>query len=227
MSAGRARKYERDGYIVVRGLYSQEEMLDWKKRIVGRMEAAGWQKDPSGVKVWMLEDLDPFFKRELAGARIAEVLAELVGSSVEFLSVKPVFKNSSVTFGSPWHHDWAYWKGSHKISVWIALDRATPTNGCLKMIPGSHKKYVDMDSVSDGKGFGNRLDEEVIKGQPVNLLEVDPGDVVFFHDLTLHASCPNSDGSERWSFIATYRDGSVRDDSTVWQTSMPLHAGVG
>ena len=48
------------------------------------------------------------------------------------------------------------------------------------------------------------------------------GSAIFFHDLALHGSCPNSSGQERWSAIATYRDASQQDDSTVWQTSVVL-----
>jgi ectoine hydroxylase-related dioxygenase (phytanoyl-CoA dioxygenase family) len=53
-------------------------------------------------------------------------------------------------------------------------------------------------------------------------VEVDAGDVVFFHDLAVHASRQNASGSDRWSLIATYRHAARPDESTVWSKSLPL-----
>ena len=220
MTDSRAKQFERDGYIVVKGLYSVQEIEEWKERILTIMKKRGEEDTPSGVSVWMVEDLDPYFKEKMSDPGVVDVLRELIGPDIEFLSVKPVFKNNTTVFDSPWHQDWAYWEGSHKLSVWIALDKATRTNGCLKIIPGSHKIFLETKSVNDETGFNRRTHEASLEGLPVEVLEVDPGDSVFFHDLIAHASFPNTDGSDRWSFISTYRDGSVQDDSTVWKTSI-------
>ncbi|WOO43414.1 phytanoyl-CoA dioxygenase family protein [Rubellicoccus peritrichatus] len=220
MSSSIAEQYQNDGYIIAKGLYSALEMEDWKTRIVKRLEEKGWANDPSGVSVWMVDDLDAFFTEKMTEPKIINILKEVIGPNIEFLSVKPVFKNSSTRFGSPWHQDWAYWKGSHKVSVWIALDKATMTNGCLKIIPGSHGRVIEADSVKEKIGFDHRIDESKLENFESKALEVDPGDVVIFHDLTLHASFENTDGADRWSFISTYRDGSVVDDSPIWKNSL-------
>ena len=41
----------------------------------------------------------------------------------------------------PWHQDGQYWpiRPLATCTAWIALDDSTPENGCLKIIPGSHK----------------------------------------------------------------------------------------
>ena len=43
---------------------------------------------------------------------------------------------------TPWHQDGEYWpiRPVATCTVWIAIDDANSTNGCLKLIPGSHKK---------------------------------------------------------------------------------------
>ena len=140
--------------------------------------------------MWMVEDRDSFFKEKLTDPRIASILKGIIGPNIEFLSVKPVFKDKPVTFGSPWHHDWAYWQGSHKVSIWIALDKATPSNGSLKMIPGSHKTHTETDVKNEAIGFQNRIDDRDVSEQPITVLEASPGDAIIFHDLTLHASFP-------------------------------------
>ncbi|MCY3764244.1 MAG: phytanoyl-CoA dioxygenase family protein [Gemmatimonadetes bacterium] len=218
-----AEAFNRDGFLIATGLYCPEEMLDWKARIIYILEAGGHiSKDPTsaGVHVFMSDVLDPFFRERMKDACVVSVLNRIIGPNVEFLSVKSVYKNKFTRFGSPWHQDWYYWKGANKISVWIALDDATPENGCLKMIAGSHLKRFKVKQVRAQNGFGWRIGNEEIAGLPETTLAVRRGDAVFFHDQTLHSSFPNTTGADRWSFISTYRDGSVMDESTVWKHPM-------
>ena len=102
-------------------------------------------------------------------------------------------------------------------------ERSTPENGCLKMIAGSHLKRFKVSQVKEETGFGWRIESEEFAGMMETTLEAERGDVVFFHDQTIHASFPNTDGTDRWSFISTYRDASTRDESTVWENPMVIH----
>ena len=218
-----AGAFNRDGFCIAKGLYLPEEMLEWKTRIVDILEAGGHidtEPTSTGVHVFMADVLDPFFAERMKDACVVSILNRIIGPNVEFLSVKSVYKNKFTRFGSPWHQDWYYWKGANKISVWIALDDATPENGCLKMIAGSHFKRFKVKQVKAQNGFGWRIGNEEIAGLPETTLAVNRGDAVFFHDQTLHGSYPNTTGADRWSFISTYRDGSVQDTSTVWKHPM-------
>jgi phytanoyl-CoA hydroxylase len=218
-----AETFSQDGFLVVRKLYTPDEMLEWKKCVIGILEAEDGMSIPSGVRVWFAHKLDPFLMEGMRDDKVSPILLDILGPNVEFLSVKAVFKNKTTTFGSPWHQDWYYWKGSPKISVWIALDDATPENGCLKMIAGSHRKRFKVSQVKEETGFGWRIENEEFAGMPETTLAVNRGDVVFFHDQTLHSSYPNANGADRWSFISTYRDASARDESTVWEKPMVIH----
>ncbi len=218
-----AGAFNRDGLYIAKGLYPAEEILDWKTRIVAILEAGGHistEPTSTGVHVFMADVLDPFFRERMKDDCVVSVLNRIIGPNVEFLSVKSVYKNKFTRFGSPWHQDWYYWKGANKISVWIALDDAAPENGCLKMIAGSHLKRFKVKQVRAQNGFGWRIGNEEIAGLPETTLAVRRGDAVFFHDQTLHSSFPNTTGADRWSFISTYRDGSERDESTVWKRPM-------
>ena len=105
---------------------------------------------------------------------------------------------------------------------WIALDDATPENGCLRLAPGSHKQIFTERQIEDGKGFNHRLTDEDMTGISVVNAPVPRGGAVFFHDLTLHGSCPNVNGQDRWSVIPTYRNAAEQDESTVWKQSLLL-----
>lgn len=213
--------YRRDGYVLVPDLYSAAEMLEWKSQIKQLLLAEKFSAK-HGVRVWMNEHLPDYFRPKMADPKVASILRQIIGPDIEFLSVKTVFKNSETSFSSPWHQDRFYWHGIEKISVWIALDDATPENGCLKFIPGTHKGLLPMKTVQVDEGFDNRIDDDVLEGMPVETIPVQRGGAVFFSDLAVHSSHPNSVGTDRWSMISTYRDRSVPDPATVWKTSMQL-----
>lgn len=215
-------QYHRDGYLVVPNLYDEQAALTWKEVLKARLTEENKIDEPSGVRVWMADSMDAYTSTSVQDANVVAILQQLLGPNVEFLSVKAVFKNAKTSFNSPWHQDWFYWQGSNKISIWIALDDATPENGCLRMVPGSQQKVFDMATVDDAKGFNRRVTDEALQGLQVDTLPVHRGDAVFFHDLALHSSCPNTNGKERWSAISTYRDASQADNSTVWDTAMVL-----
>lgn len=212
--------FQRDGYICARSLYSESEATSWKKDVVARMHGNGFINDPSGVHVWMSDVLDAYELQRMRDDRVVDILKQLIGSDVEFLSVKAVFKNAATTFNSPWHQDWHYWGGATKISVWIALDDATPENGCLQVMPSSHKEIRVMSAAAEGDAFVHQARDEDLPDLPIVTLEAKRGDAIFFHDLLMHCSHPNTSGEDRWAFISTYRDASVPDDSEIWQTAM-------
>lgn len=215
------KAYERDGFVVVPKLFGLAEVQSWKaecRRILDavRRETAEQGGDPqkrlrSGVYVGLAQRSEVF--RALArDARLLDVLEATLGPNIAFMSDKIVFKDAETDFGSPWHQDWPYWKGSHKVSVWIALDDATEENGCLRLIPGSHKSYVNHDGhADDGLGFGNRLDPAAVDEAQVVTAPLEAGGAVFFHDLTLHASHQNQSGKDRWALISTYRDAQAQE----------------
>lgn len=212
--------YDRDGYVCVRGLYTEAEAAAWKQDVVARLQAAGCIDDPSGVYVWMSDTLDDYELQRMRDDRVVNVLKQIIGGNVEFLSVKAVFKNASATFNSPWHQDWHYWGGATKMSAWIALDDATPENGCLQVMPGSHKEVRKMGAAPEGDAFAHQTSEENLPDLPIITLEAKRGDAIFFHDLLMHSSHPNTSGRDRWAFISTYRDASVKDTSDLWKSSV-------
>ena len=223
LSAAEVAQYQRDGYVIVPDLISPDEASAWKEKLKERLAAEGLLGNiPSGVRVWMADNMDPFSSAQFQSPRMTAILQQLIGPNVEFLSYKAVFKNAKTAFRSPWHQDWAYWHGSPKLSVWIALDGATPENGCLQLIPGSHRAVIEMKEVEDVKGFGRRITDDQVAGMPIVTAPVPRGAGIFFHDLALHASCPNINGQDRWSVIPTYRDAAQADSSTVWQTAVVI-----
>ncbi len=212
-----ADRYQSKGYCCVPGLFTPDEVRRWKADAKRALAVEGWD-DPSGVRVWMENEMPASLDPVMTDERITPILHAILGPEVGFLSCKAVFKDGRKRFGSPWHQDWFYWKGSPKLSIWIALDEARADNGCLRVIPGSHARVMAAASVETGHGFGDQIRREDLDESRAISLECTPGDAVFFHDLLVHGSHENASGEDRWSLISTYRDLREQDDSVVWKT---------
>lgn len=206
-------QYHRDGYLLVENLFSATELVAMKaeiKRVLEVTSAGNPNRHKSGVFVGLTIN-SPLFKKINADPRVVSVLTQIVGPDIEFWSDKVVFKSANVDFASPWHQDWWYWEGATKTSIWIALDDATPENGCLKMLPGSHTSVCRKASGVNDDKFVNRMDEGAVDEAKAVTLPVKAGGAVFFHDLTLHSSLPNVKKTDRWALISTYRNAAVPD----------------
>ena len=232
-----AQSFARDGFVVVPNLFSRAEVKVLKEEIQKILhevrqesEGEGSQKkfvDETGVYVG-LAGRSSLFRQSVRDDRLVDILEAIIGPNVEFLSDKVVYKDEDTHIASPWHQDWPYWEGAHKISVWVALDDATPENGCLKLLPGSHRGSVIHDGdMSDGSGFGHRIRPETIDESTAITAPVEAGGAVFFHDLTMHASHPNTERRERWTWVPTYRDAQADDPPYSFEVANVVVRGVG
>lgn len=110
--------------------------------------------------------------------------------------------------GQAWHQDERFipTRDRSLIGVWIALDDATITNGCLEVIPGSHRAgYIhpfrphgrpdEFDPTDEAYGFDTA---ETVT------LEVSRGSVVFFNGYLLHRSQRNRSGGYRRALVNHY-----------------------
>lgn len=215
-------EFEANGFVVLRGLFREEEVQAFKQETVRLLET---HKAHAGVFVGLAAN-SPVFRQAARDPRLLDALELILGPNIEFLSDKVVFKSAETDFGSPWHQDWPYWEGAHKVSVWVALDPATPENGCLKLMPGSHKQAVQhTGKAGEGEGFGHRLDPNAVDESRAAVVPCGPGDAVIFHDLTLHASFPNTSGQDRWALISTYRSASEPDLQYSWSVAAEVVRG--
>jgi len=110
---------------------------------------------------------------------------------------------SSVT---GWHQDIRYWSFQRPelISVWLALGREIPENGCLSFLPGTHAMELSRDQLDEGMFLREDLveNQKLIADRVAPALE--PGDVVFFHCRTFHAAGSNRTDEVKLSLVFTY-----------------------
>jgi phytanoyl-CoA hydroxylase len=119
--------------------------------------------------------------------------------------LRPKLPESSL-MSFPWHQDSQYYGAPtqyiHLVTVWIPLVDVNEENGCLWVIPASHK--WGLLHGERGEDLNMRTKEDVEKkGEPIPL-PMKVGDVLFLSNLTFHSSRPNRSNKVRWSIDMRY-----------------------
>ena len=133
---------------------------------------------------------------------ILDSLESLLGAEIawtgSYVTRLKLPRNEGTVF--PWHQDSQYYGQAtqhlHVVSLWIPLVDVAEDNGCLYVIPGSHKWNLL-------KGQVHTWEEMEQRGQPV-ALPMRPGDILLLSNLTFHTSKPNNSNNVRWSVDQRY-----------------------
>jgi phytanoyl-CoA hydroxylase len=139
------------------------------------------------------------------GARLRQLIAPKVElSQVHHNCV--MTKNPSYSSITNWHQDIRYWSFERPelVSVWLALGREYFENGCLLVLPGSHTMDFTPAQLDDALFL--RPDVEANKPliRTQRRVELDPGDVLFFHCRLFHAAGHNQTAGTKFSLVFSY-----------------------
>ncbi len=129
-------------------------------------------------------------------------------------------RHSSVT---GWHRDVRYWafERPQLVSVWLALGRETPENGCLQVLPGTHAMEFEADRLDEAQFLRpDAVSNAPLLASAVNVV-LDPGDVLFFHARLFHAAGANLTAQTKYSLVFTYHAADNRPVCGTRSASLP------
>lgn len=209
--------FDREGYVMCRSLFNQEEMkaLLAYARGDGRLAAEAYiRRDATGGESRLavrndLDDASPY-TAIVRSMRVAGTMAHLLGDEIYHYHHKMMLKEPRVGGAWEWHQDYGYWYSNGCLypdmaSCLIAVDRATKENGCLQVLRGTHRMgRVDHATTGDQKGADPVRVAEAMKRHELVYCEMEPGDALFFHGNLLHCSSRNESDYPRWSLICCY-----------------------
>jgi ectoine hydroxylase-related dioxygenase (phytanoyl-CoA dioxygenase family) len=122
----------------------------------------------------------PHFRDErllefLLADEVLDLVEPLIGPNIGLWSSHFICKEPYKGKATPWHEDSAYWNGRVStmegiVTVWLAIDRATPENGSMGVIPGTHSGGFSQYEPVDAQ---ENIFETQVKG-------VNEDDAVFF-----------------------------------------------
>jgi phytanoyl-CoA hydroxylase len=244
-SSDELHAFARDGFIVVRGMVDQplrDRMLAATlEGIRGEIPPLEYEadlhypgapqslRDEGGRTIRRLKDAyrrHRAFVDWVAQPSLVSRLGQLLGSDVRL----PLAHHNCVMTKQPqfssdtgWHQDIRYWSYARPelVSVWLALTSENQANGCLQVIPGSHQTHFDRDRFDDELFFRNDVPENQALIATRKFVELEPGDVLFFHCRTLHAATRNSSGAMKVSVVFTFRPGNNPPMAGSRSASMP------
>ncbi len=215
--------FEADGFVIVRGLFDDDEAgllrraMEEDPQIRGnlydRMDADG---AATRMVAWNHPG-DSVYGLAARSERIVDTMEDLLGGEVYHYHSKLTAKEPHRGGAWEWHQDYGYWYNNGCLfpdmaSVMIALDRSTRDNGCLQVLRGSHRMGRIDHGLLDGQQVGADLTRvaEALKVLERVYAEMEPGDALFFHCNTLHRSDQNRSPERRWTMICCYN--AARND---------------
>jgi ectoine hydroxylase-related dioxygenase (phytanoyl-CoA dioxygenase family) len=161
----------------------------------------------------------PEMRDILARANAFSICRQLLGDDVEIGGEHAIFKPARTGSATPWHQDESYWSPDldyRNISVWMPLQEATPENGCMQFIPGSHRfEVLPHQSIGgDDRVHGLELAENA--GVDVSHPAICPlpaGGATFHGGRMLHYTAPNRSAIPRRALIMMFgAQGTPRTD---------------
>lgn len=219
--------YQRDGFVVVRSLFSRPEieaagdeasaLLQRRDLISTRNLRCRWQTNVATGECQFetfdpVLDLAPVCRSLASGRRLLDLLAELYGEEACLFKDKLIYKPPGVK-GYGLHQDWIAWPGFPRsfLTVLIPLDPASRNNGCTEVFPGYHRN----GSLTAEDGEYHELAADLVDETTCVPLELERGDVAVFGGFTPHRSAPNaSDTWRRQLFLSfnKHSDGGPQRD---------------
>lgn len=221
-------RFHQQGYLVVHNAFSLAEVETMKRALLDLL--AGYNPDFDGVqyeqqasdldnltpddlqdavrKFWRFVEYDERLKRMAQHPALLSVLGRFMGDTPELFQDMALFKPPVIGREKPWHQDCAYFNlplETIVVGAWIALDEATTENGCMQIIPGSHREGPVIH-------FRRRdwqiCDTDVVTDRVV-AVPLPPGGCLLFHGLLHHGTPANRSNQRRRAVQFHYKPASV------------------
>lgn len=221
-------QFERDGYLLLRQfapLNIVERMKEVALKDVANMrEPLEYEADvkypgspesldaEGGKTVRRLRQAlsrDPIFQQWVCWPPLVKLLQKLLGTPVSC----PLAHHNCVMTKHPdfssdtgWHRDLRFWNFTQPelISVWVAMGEEHLENGCLQVMPGTHRMQFSKDRLDDRDFLDPNCPENKSLFENIVTAELQPGDVLLFHAQTFHAATRNHTKKTKHSPVFTF-----------------------
>jgi non-heme Fe2+,alpha-ketoglutarate-dependent halogenase len=140
---------------------------------------------------------------------VLDVVEDLLGPDLFIHSTRVFSKLPHDPSYVSWHQDGTYSALNSKPapSIWIALSDSTAANGCVRVIPGSHRQsklpHVETHAADNLLNHGEEIACEVDESQALDLV-LKAGEMSIHHVNLIHGSNPNRSDSRRIGFAISF-----------------------
>jgi phytanoyl-CoA hydroxylase len=193
-----ATDYERDGFAIIRNAIDAE-LVEEARDHVEWLLAKYPELRPEHLHHPLIRN-DAFWVRLVTDPRLADIAEFFLGPDFACFTAHYICKPPADGQAVFWHQDAAYWslEPMNALTIWLAIDPSNTTNGCLRMIPGTHQIPIHAPSLRTDQPnvLFSACDDELVRGlaDEAGIVDVilEPGDVSIHHPNILHCSGPNT-----------------------------------
>ena len=198
-------KYYEDGYVIPDFQMAEKELLEIEK-----LHDQLIKKYPKYLNYCpAILQYDESFLKYCLNEKILNLVEQLIGKDFALWNSSFFAKPAKIGTRTPWHQDGEYWPITPlaTCTVWIALDDATISNGCLKFLPGSHKdKRLESHHLNDSDDIALplELDHHHIDESKAEAIELEAGQISLHDVFLMHASEANRSNEPRRGMTLRY-----------------------
>lgn len=224
-AAARAR-FRRDGYLFPLPALDRGEAA----ALLSGLEAFEAKAEGRAVLRHKGHVVLPWLAELIRHPRIIAAVSDLLGPDLLCWTTNAFIKDPGDGRFVSWHQDATYWGLSAEdvVTAWVALTRSAPENGCMRVIPGSHRwpqqPHRDTHDPENLLTRGQEIAVEVDERRAIDIV-LEPGEMSLHHALIPHASGPNRATGRRIGIAIRYVPTWVRQTSG-YPDSATLVAGV-
>jgi ectoine hydroxylase-related dioxygenase (phytanoyl-CoA dioxygenase family) len=217
------RQFQEEGYFLLENVFTPTEM----DALTGHIEAfqrraeenlkaqggtAGISRAGEIIFDSHLAEQDENIRAFCLRPEFVAITTQLLGPNVDLYWNQSVFKGPEGEKEFPWHQDDGYTpvEPSPYLTLWLALNDATLENGCISVLPGSHRRGLVPHRPSPIGLICHELDDPD-QGRPV---PVRAGSITVFQSLTMHKSGVNRSKGTRKAYIIQYSHAGLKNAKT-------------
>ncbi|MCC2685287.1 MAG: phytanoyl-CoA dioxygenase [Paenibacillaceae bacterium] len=216
LSAEQVDFYHNQGYLLHHKPLFSPEKLD---KLTGIFEEHLARK---GSK--LSDELDtPHFHDErllefLLADEVLDVVEPIIGPNIALWSSHFICKDPYVGRATPWHEDSAYWRRrvdhfNYIITVWLALDPSNKENGCMRVIPGTHRNgFSEYEAVDATRNTFKSQIKNVDESKAV-YFELDRGECSLHDSRIIHGATANTSPHRRCGYTMRYFSTDIKVDT--------------
>ena len=205
LSPDQIHQYHEQGYVIPDYRLSDDTIEEIKiahKRLITKSPQFS---DYCGAL--LIEDLS--FLNYARDQNILDMVSQLIGPDIALWNSSFFAKPAKIGTRTPWHQDGEYWPITPlaTCTVWIALDDATTSNGCLRFLPGSHKtKNLESHHINHASDVALplELDNHHIDESKAESIELKAGQISLHDVFLMHASEANRSNQSRRGMTLRY-----------------------
>ena len=203
LSDAACNQYASEGYLSPVDVYSQDEIEAYRKKFDELEAREGKEQCQIGLQARHFDQ--EFIWKLSTDPRILDQMEKVMGSDLMLLSTHffckyPDKKGEKFV---AWHQDVTYWglEPPEAHTAWVAIDDSDVENGCMQVIPESHKKGLVPHGKSNRDGnlqsINQEIPDEYVDKKDVVNLEMKAGQMSIHHGQLYHASHPNTSDRRR------------------------------